>query len=231
MILKTIGCLFHARRSHVCHFIPICEFILELLSANTQIGAELLIFRPVRLWNCTDDLEITWFIASMFLVECIGSVYAPLMLVVLEGKIKEPDSHKAFMRFVLSSWNLTMKDQHKSIPKTIEILTKVFCTSGLNLVILPWMGECGQAQSGVNLTLKVKINYPPPPPQTKKQTNKQTIGVLTEVFCTYDPNLVTLARRGDELWHGQARGWCTHTHRHIDRCRQGRYPKVKTGLR
>ena len=173
---KTIGCLFHAHRSHVCHFIPICEFILELLCANTQIGAEL-IFRPVRLWNCTDDLEIIWFIAGMFLVECIGSVYAPLMLVVLEGKIKEPDSHQAFMKFVLSSWNLTMKDQHKSIPKTIEILTKVFCTSGLNLVILAWMGdECGQAQSGVNLSRSIT----PPPTHThthtlkQKKTNKKT---------------------------------------------------------
>ena len=39
-------------------------------------------------------------------------------------------------------------------PKTIGILTNVFCTSGPNLVILVLMGGelwCGQAQNGVNL--------------------------------------------------------------------------------
>ena len=46
-------------------------------------------------------------------------------------------------------------------PKTIRILTKVFCTSGPNLVILAWMdGElwCGQAQNGVNLDFQVKFD-------------------------------------------------------------------------
>ena len=38
-------------------------------------------------------------------------------------------------------------------PKSLGILTKVFCTSGPNLVILAWMGDelwWGQAQNGVN---------------------------------------------------------------------------------
>ena len=32
------------------------------------------------------------------------------------------------------------KDQHQSVPKTLETLTKVLCSSGPNLVILAWMG-------------------------------------------------------------------------------------------
>ena len=61
-----------------------------------------------------------------------------------------------------------LEGQGQLPPKTIGILTKVFCTSGPNLVILAWMGGelwCEQAQNGVNLdfqvknlTLKVKID-------------------------------------------------------------------------
>ena len=48
------------------------------------------------------------------------------------------------------------------------ILTKVFCTSGPNLVILAWMGGelwCGQAQIGVNLDIDT---------QTDRQTHTHT---------------------------------------------------------
>ena len=55
--------------------------------------------------------------------------------------------------FKIQNWH---EDQHQSISRTIGILTKVFCASGLNLVILAldqlW---CGQAQNGVNLELEV----------------------------------------------------------------------------
>ena len=59
--------------------------------------------------------------------------------------------------------------QAQSTPKTIGILTKVFCTSGPNFVVLAWTGNellHGQAQNGeiltfkLNLTLKVKVNHP-----------------------------------------------------------------------
>ena len=55
-------------------------------------------------------------------------------------------------------------------PQTIGILTKIFCTSGPNLVVLAWTGDelsRGKAINGVNfdfesknLTLKVKVNHP-----------------------------------------------------------------------
>ena len=65
---------------------------------------------------------------------------------------------------------LNLTCQAQSTPKTIEILTKVFCTSGPNLVVLARTGDelsHGQAQNGVNfdlklnLTLKVTVNHPP----------------------------------------------------------------------
>ena len=49
----------------------------------------------------------------------------------------------------------------KKKKKKPGILTKVFGTSGPNLVILAWMGGelwCGQAQNGVNLDFQVKFD-------------------------------------------------------------------------
>ena len=66
-----------------------------------------------------------------------------------------------------NKFNLTCHAQ--STPKTTGILTKVFSTSGPNLVALAWTGDelsRGQAQHGLNfylklnLSLKVKVNHP-----------------------------------------------------------------------
>ena len=66
-----------------------------------------------------------------------------------------------------NKFNLTCQAQ--STPKTIGILTKVFCTSGPNFVVLAGTGDelsHGQAQNAVNfdfkvkLTLKVKVTHP-----------------------------------------------------------------------
>ena len=54
---KTIGHLFYATSSFVHHFVPIGEFKLELQSGNAQFGSNSTIFRAVRPWNLTDDLE------------------------------------------------------------------------------------------------------------------------------------------------------------------------------
>ena len=46
-------------------------------------------------------------------------------------------------------------------PKTVGILTKVFCTSGPNFVVLAWTGDelsLGQAQNGVNFDFEVKFD-------------------------------------------------------------------------
>ena len=95
--------------------------------------------------------------------------------------------------------NLTCHAQ--STPKTTGILTKIFSTTGPNLVALAWTGDelsHGQAQNGVNFDFEVKFDL-----EGQGQSPPKTIGILTKVFYTYGPNLVILAWMGDELSHGQ----------------------------
>ena len=116
--------------------------------------------------------------------------------------------------------NLTCEAQ--STPKTIGILTKLFCTSGPNLVVLAWMGNelwYREAQNGVNSHFQVKFDL-----EGQGQLSLKTIGTLTMVFCIFGPNLVILAWTGHD-WHTD---W--HTHGHTHRRRQRQYPKAKTGL-
>ena len=95
--------------------------------------------------------------------------------------------------------NLTCHAQ--STPKTTGFLTKVFSTSGPNLVALAWTVDelsCEQAQNGVNFDFEVKFDL-----EGQGQSPPKTIGILTKVFYTYGPNLVILAWTGDELSRGQ----------------------------
>ena len=113
-----------------------------------------------------------------------------------------------------NEFNLTCHAQ--SPPKTTGILTKVFSTSGPNLVALAWTGDelsRGQAQNGVNFDLEVKFDL-----EGQGQSPPKTIGILTKVFYIYGPNLVILADTGHELSRGQARDWRTdgRTHTQTD---------------
>ena len=95
--------------------------------------------------------------------------------------------------------NLTCHAQ--STPKTTGFLTKVFSTSGPNLVALAWtVDELSreQAPNGVNFDFEVKFDL-----EGQGQSPPKTIGILTKVFYTYGPNLVILAWTGDELSRGQ----------------------------
>ena len=86
-------------------------------------------------------------------------------------------------------------------PKTTGILTKVFSTSGQNLVARAWAGDelsRGQAQNGVNFDFEIKFDL-----EGQRQSPPKTIGILTKVFYTYGLNLVILAWTGDELSRGQ----------------------------
>ena len=110
-----------------------------------------------------------------------------------------------------NKFNLTCHAQ--SPPKTTGILTKIFCTSGPNLVALAWTGDelsRGQAQNRVNFDFEVKFDL-----EGQGQSPPKTIGIITKVFYIYGPNLVILADTGHELSRGQARDWHTdgHTHR------------------
>ena len=113
-----------------------------------------------------------------------------------------------------NEFNLTCHAE--SPPKTTGILTKVFSTSGPNLVALAWTGDelsRRQAQNGVNFDFEVKFDL-----EGQGQSPPKTIGILTKVFYVYGPNLVILADTGHELSRGQARDWRTdgQTHTQTD---------------
>ena len=134
-----------------------------------------------------------------------------------------------------NKFNLTCQAQ--STPKTIWILTKVFCTSGPNLVVLAWTGDevsHGQAQNGENFDFEGKFDLeghpPPPPPPPQKKKKKKTIGILTKVFYTSFSNFVILAWTGLELSRGQASDWHTdgQTDAGNDNTQWPYWPRLKT---
>ena len=76
-------------------------------------------------------------------------------------------------------------------------LTKVFCTSSPNLVVLAWTGDelsRRQAHNGVNFYFEVKFDL-----EGQGQSPPKAIRIMNKVFYTYGPNLVILAWMGDEL--------------------------------
>ena len=94
-------------------------------------------------------------------------------------------------------------------------------------MVLAWPGDDqlshGQAQNGVNFYSEVKFDL-----EDQGQSPPNTIGILTNVFYTYGPNLV-IQMKG--WWvMAQTSKWLIHTHWHIDRRREWQYPKAKTGL-
>ena len=106
--------------------------------------------------------------------------------------------------------NLTCEAQ--SPPKTIGILTKLFGTSGPNLVVLAQTGDelsHRQAQNGVNFDFEVKLDL-----EGHGQSPPKTTGILTKVSYTFGPNLAILAWTGLELSRGQASDWRTDWHTH-----------------
>ena len=129
--------------------------------------------------------------------------------------------------FLLFKLNLTLRVTVNHLKKkTIAILTMVFSTSGLNLVILVWTGHailCRQAQNKVNLDFQVKFDF-----EGTGQWFHNTIGILTKVFYTSDPNLVILAWTGHQLLCRQASDWHTDTQTQATTIPEGQnWPWVK----
>ena len=120
---------------------------------------------------------------------------------------------------------LNFTSHAQSTPKTTGILTKVFSTSGPNLVALAWKGDelsRGQAQNGVNFDFEVKFDL-----EGQGQSPPKTIGILIKVFYTYGPNLVILAWTGDELSRRQT-WWRTDGQTQATTIPEGQYwPRVK----
>ena len=74
--------------------------------------------------------------------------------------------------------NLTCHAQ--STAKTIRIITKVFYSSGTNLVVLAWTGDellHVQAQNEVNFYFEVESDL-----EGQGQSPPKTTGILTKVF-------------------------------------------------
>ena len=88
---------------------------------------------------------------------------------------------------------LDLTCQAQSTPKTTWILTKVVCTSGLNLVVLAWTGDVlsrGQAQNVVNFDFEVKFDL-------------EGQGQSTQNNRDLDQGLLHLwSKFGDPSWHG-----------------------------
>ena len=95
---------------------------------------------------------------------------------------------------------------------------------------LAWTGvelASGQTQNGVNVDFEVKFDL-----EGHDQSPPKTIGILTKVFYTYGPNLVTLAWMGHGLSRGQASAYRTHgrTHRQTGAGNDNtRRPKLASG--
>ena len=105
-----------------------------------------------------------------------------------------------------------------SLPGATSLLTKLFCTSGPNLVTLAWTpdelarGQSSSSELG-NIWFYIKFDL-----EGQGQVSVKTIGGLTKVFCTCCPNSVISAWMGHELSHGQTQDkrtdGRTHTHTH-----------------
>ena len=124
----------------------------------------------------------------------------------------------------------------QSTHETIGILTKLFCSSGQNLVVLAWTGDelsHGQAQNGVSFDFEVKFDLECQGQylECQGQSPPKTKVILTKIFNTYGPNLVILTWTGPQLSLGQASDWhrLTHTQTHTDAGNNTHRPIVASG--
>ena len=124
---------------------------------------------------------------------------------------------------------LNLTCQAQSVPKTTGILTKVFCTSGPNLVVLAWRvtsSKYGQAQNMVTFDSELKFDL-----EGQGQSHHKAIGFLTKFFLRLwsqfgDPSLYgswVIARTNKRLTHRLTN---TQTHRR----RQREHPDANTGF-
>ena len=123
---------------------------------------------------------------------------------------------------------LNLTSHAQSTPKTTGILTKVFSTSGPNLVALAWTGDelsRGQARNGVNFDFEVKFDLEgqdQSPPQKIRDLNQGLLHLWSKFG---DPSLNGwwVIARTNLVTDGRTDG-------RTDRRRQRQYPKANTGL-
>ena len=107
-----------------------------------------------------------------------------------------------------------IEDHDQSIPKFIGILTQVFCTFGLNLVVLAWTVDalsCRQAQNWVTFDFGVKFDLEGQRSITPQNNRDLNQGLLHLWSKFGDPRLNgwwVIARTSWGLTHAHG-----HTHR------------------
>ena len=87
------------------------------------------------------------------------------------------------------------------------VLTKLFCTSGPNLLILAWMGGelwRGETQNGVNLVFQVKFDL-----EGQGRSVHKLIGTLTKVFWHLWSNFGEPSLNGSRVI-ARTNKWLTH---------------------
>ena len=120
---KTIGHLFYATSSFVHHFVPIGEFKLELQSGNAQFGSNWMIFRAVRPWNLTDDLEKQYGTSSM-LLQALCSISYPLVKSNWSYSPETPilgQIRRFLARCDLETWQMTLKNNRAPLLSNIKL--------------------------------------------------------------------------------------------------------------
>ena len=109
-----------------------------------------------------------------------------------------------------------------------KVQNQIRCIYGPNWeTLIEILGDLsyGQIQNEVKFDFQVKFDL-----KGQGRSPPKRIGTLAEVFCTSGPKFVILPWTGDELSHGQAHDYYTHTHRLTHRRRRWQYLKAKTGL-
>ena len=198
--------------------------------AESRTGKPAMVTLKIQL-DCSTVHDTTLW-ANIFVRSHLGCGTDSVFMFMQVSQIFQRHKSDANKQDFENKLNLTCQAQ--STPKTIGILTKVFCTSGPNFLVLAWTGDelsHGQAQNGVNFDFEVKFDL-----EGQGQSPPKTIGILTKVFYIYGPNLVILDETGHEFSRGQARDWRTdgHTHRQTQATTipEGQnWPRVKTASR
>ena len=120
---KTKGHLFYSTSSFVHHFVPIGEFKLELQSGNAQFGSNSTIFRAVRPWNLTDDLEKTighLFYATSSFVQHFVPI-GEFKLELQSGNAQSGSNLSIFALCDLEIWRMTFKNNRAPLLRNIKL--------------------------------------------------------------------------------------------------------------
>ena len=145
--------------------------------AELRTGKPAMVTLKIQLDCSTVNDMTTW--ANIYVCIHVGCRINSILIRFLQvSQIFQKCKSDANKQDFENKLNLTCQAQ--STPKTTGILTKVFSTSGLNLVALAWTGDellRRKTQNGVNFDFEVKFDL-----EVQGQSPPKTITILTKVF-------------------------------------------------